>query len=58
MAVRLREIYKDQWVALCAAEHEKRFGDVYLDDAQDHALRKKYIEDYRQEGLIPTSIAE
>ena len=41
------------WIALCAAEYPEEPGDVYLDDGQDHALRIKYIEDYKSEGLIP-----
>ena len=41
-----------KWTALCAAEYSSQNGDVYLDDSQDHALRIKYIEDYKEEGLI------
>jgi len=52
MAVRLREI-DGKLVALCAAEYEAEPDDFYIDDAQDHALRQKYLEDYHNEGLIP-----
>ena len=41
-----------KWIALCAAKSEEKEGDVYLDDSQDHALRRKYIADYTREGLI------
>jgi len=51
MAIRIREI-NGKWVALCAAEAEVQRGDIYLHDAIDHALRVKFIEDYRKEGLI------
>ena len=51
MAVRIR-IVDGKMIALCAAEHQAQEGDIYLDDVQDHALRKKYLEDYREEGLI------
>ena len=41
------------WVALCAAAKlEMEPGDIYIDDAQDHALRKKYFADFKAEGLI------
>lgn len=49
MAVRLRKQFDDTWIALCAAEHSAESGDVYVDDAQDHALREKYYRDWRQE---------
>ena len=51
MAVRLRWI-KNKLVAICAVRSEEKEGDVYLDDSQDHALRRKYIADYIREGLI------
>ena len=51
MAVRIRVI-RDRLVALCAAEHPAKLGDIYLDDAEDHALRQKYLADYHSEGLI------
>jgi hypothetical protein len=41
-----------KWIALCAAKSEEKEGDVYIDDSQDHALRRKYIADYTREGLI------
>lgn len=53
MAVRLRQDrFSGEWTALCAAKHRARPGDVYIDNAQDHALRKKYLADYKSEGLI------
>ncbi len=53
MAVRLRKI-NGVWFALCAAEypHQPGIEEIYLDDAQDHALRIKYLEDFKSEGLI------
>lgn len=48
MAIRLRQI-RGTWVALCAAATSAKPGDVYLDDAQDHALRKKLREDWDAE---------
>ena len=54
MAVRLRWTGRG-WVALCVAEYEAQPGDVYIDDAQDHALRQKYLADYESEGLLNTS---
>lgn len=38
--------------ALCAAKTKAKKGDIYLDDVIDHALRMKFIEDYKSEGLI------
>ena len=40
---------------MCAAEYEAQPGDIYIDDAQDHALREKYLEDYESEGLLNAS---
>ena len=57
MAVRVREV-DNELVALCAAETKAEPGDLYLDDVVDHALRKKYIEDYTNEGLICPKEAE
>ena len=51
MAVRLR-FRNGEWIALCAAEHKAELFDIYIDDSQDHALRIKYISDYKLEGLI------
>lgn len=49
MAMRLR-VVGAFWVALCAAEFPAEPGDVYLDDAQDHAVRDKLKRDYVSEG--------
>ena len=51
IAIRIRKI-KGKTVALCAAKTKPRKGDIYLDDVIDHALRMKYLEDYKEEGLI------
>ena len=54
MAMRLRQI-EGVWVAVCAAKTRARPGDVYIDDAQDHAIRAKLSHDNRSEGLdVPT----
>lgn len=50
MAIRLR-LNEDGWRALCAAESMPLLDDIYLDDAQDHALRLKFLRDYQSEGL-------
>lgn len=50
MAIRIRKINNDI-VALCAAKFEAEDGDIYLDDAIDHALRMKFIKDYESEGI-------
>jgi hypothetical protein len=52
MAVRIRW-NGNKWIALCAARTKEKPMDVYIDDNQDHALRRKYIADYIREGLIP-----
>lgn len=58
MAIRLRKIGNPDaignfsYIALCAAEYSHKDGDIYLDDAIDHALRNKFKEDYTAEGLI------
>lgn len=58
MAVRLRLVKcrgKKQsdsgfiWVAFCARAVEAKAKDVYIDDSQDHALRRKYRADYMRE---------
>jgi hypothetical protein len=48
MAIRLRllDIDKNEWVALCAAEHDAQEGDVYIDDGQHYALAEKFRIDY------------
>ncbi len=40
------------WVALCAAKHPMTDEDIYLDDSQDRAIRKKLLADFHSEGLI------
>jgi hypothetical protein len=49
MAIRLRRV-EGQWVALCAVESDPKEGDVYIDDAQDSALRVKFMQDYDVPG--------
>ena len=49
MAIRVRKI-KGKIVALCAAKYKPQRGDIYLDDVIDHALRMKFLKDYRKEG--------
>ena len=48
MAIRLRR-GGTGWRALCAAEYSAVPGDLYLDDAQAHAIREKLYADWRQE---------
>lgn len=50
MAIRIREI-KGKTVALCAAESKAEYGDIYLDDVIDHALRIKFLKDYEFAGV-------
>jgi hypothetical protein len=52
MAMRLRKTGQF-WKALCAAETEALPGDVYLDDAQDRAIRLKIEADWNSEGCGP-----
>ncbi len=59
MAIRLRRTgNKNEWVALCAAEHERKMGDVYLDDGQHDALTEKYLEDWKMDELLSTKEEE
>jgi len=51
MAIRIRNV-NGELVALCAAETELEPGDLYFDDVVDSALREKFLEDYKKEGLI------
>ena len=51
MAIRIREI-DGKTVALCATKNKYKKGDLYLNDSIDHALRVKFLEDYKEEGLI------
>ena len=50
MAIRIRNI-NGETVALCAAQSEAEHGDLYLDDVIDHALRMKFLKDYKSEGI-------
>lgn len=50
MAIRIR-VVSGITLALCAVETDAKPGDIYLDDAQDHALRVKFIRDYKSEGI-------
>ncbi len=54
MAIRLRLKADGTWQALCAAESMPLSGDVYLNDAQDHALREKLFMDWRYEEYGPS----
>lgn len=49
MSIRLRTVGGIR-VALCAVESDPMPGDVYLDDADDHALRVKFVLDYQSEA--------
>lgn len=51
MAIRIRNV-NGKLVALCAAETKLEPGDLYFDDVVDAALRRKFLEDYKKEGLI------
>lgn len=51
MAIRIRKI-NGKTVALCAAETKAEKEDIYLDDTIDHALRTKFLEDYKSEGKV------
>jgi hypothetical protein len=39
-------------VALCAARSVEKPSDIYLNDAQHHALGQKFLRDFRDEGLL------
>lgn len=52
MSIRLRTVNGTR-VALCAAENPEESGDLYLDDADHHALAAKFLEDWKGNGLIP-----
>ncbi|MBA7601791.1 hypothetical protein ES703_08872 [subsurface metagenome] len=57
MAIRIRKILTMgevgfYYVALCAVENKYEKGDIYLNDNIDHALRIKFLEDYKKEGLV------
>lgn len=49
MAIRLRTVDGVR-LALCAAETDPEPGDVYLDDADDRALRIKLLRDWISEA--------
>lgn len=46
MAIRLRYITGEGWLALCAARSVEKEGDVYLDDNQHNALANKFARDH------------
>lgn len=50
MSIRIRRI-GGVTVALCAARSIEKPGDVYLDDAQHHALAEKFSADFQSEGF-------
>lgn len=50
MAIRIRVI-DGRTVALCAVETEAKLDDLYLNDSVDHALRVKFVRDYKSEGI-------
>ncbi len=58
MAIRVRRIKNKsatggfRYIALCAAKNKYVKGDVYLNDPIDHALRVKFLKDYKEEGKI------
>lgn len=51
MSIRIRTI-DGVTVAICAARSVEKPGDVYLDDAQHHALAEKFREDFTSEGAV------
>ena len=57
MAIRIRKI-NDKVIAICAARSIPKDGDLYLDDIVHHALSKKFIRDFIEEGLITTAFDE
>lgn len=56
MAIRVRVI-NGATIALCAVETDPMTDDIYLDDAVDHALRVKFVRDYKSEGIPLESIS-
>jgi hypothetical protein len=50
VAIRIRRV-GGRVVALCAAKTRPESGDIYLDDAEDHALRLKFAGDTKSEGI-------
>ena len=57
MAIRLRKI-DGKWKALCAAKYKLHLDDIYLDDAQHHALSEKFMGDFNKMGFIKESPKE
>ena len=55
MSIRIRNV-GGVLVALCAARSIEKPGDVYLDDAQHHALAEKFSEDFASEGVCSRAI--
>jgi len=51
MAIRIRKVDRHV-VALCAAETEAEFGDLYLDDNVHQALSEKFYADHVKMGFI------
>lgn len=49
MSIRIRTV-GTVMVAICAARSVAKPGDVYLDDAQHHALVEKFMADFQSEG--------
>ena len=57
MAIRIRKV-NDVIIALCAAETDKKFGDLYLDDTIHHALSTKFGLDFYEEGWLDNPMAD
>ncbi len=57
MAIRIRKV-NGVTIALCAAETNKKFGDLYLDDSIHHALSTKFGLDWHEEGFLDESLAD
>ncbi len=49
MSIRIR-VVDGVMVALCAARSVEKPGDLYLGDAEHHALAEKFMEDFQSEG--------
>jgi hypothetical protein len=60
MSIRLRTVNGVR-VAVCAARSVEKPGDLYLDDADHHALAEKFTRDFGSEGrlsLVPGTETE
>ena len=57
MSIRIR-VVDGVMVALCAARSVEIIGDVYLDDAQHHALAEKFARDFTSEGWCTRRFSE